>query len=341
MKKNRGAALITVMIVVFIVMAIIANLSVTNFRVIKRLSNRQLIEQAATIANSAIDFGRAGLGTSAATSKVDTLKDIWAQPLLKTKIMENTYMSGYVVDEQSKFNINDLVINGRVNSNVLNQFSALLGYINLPQGLAYNIAYYIASPQYQSDIMQQYTSGIPAYRPAGRQFVDLSELVLVKGITPAIAQKLMQYVVAIPVSGFGFVNESAVESSPSSSSGIPGGIAAMGFGMGVNANTASAEVIAAKSGIQLPIAQRLISYRDSQPFQSTQELTTFLTSNGVSNTQNQGGTPLNLSGLGVTSNYFTVHAVIDNEDDEYRLVALVFRQNRSGQWPQILWQHPE
>mgnify|MGYP003451685857 CR=1 FL=1 len=49
MHKRSGAALITVMVVVFIVMAIIANLSVTDFRVIKRLSNRQQIEQASQL----------------------------------------------------------------------------------------------------------------------------------------------------------------------------------------------------------------------------------------------------------------------------------------------------
>lgn len=338
-KKYSGAALITVMIVVFIIMAIIAHLTVTNFRTIKRLSNRQLIEQASTIAFSAIDFGRAGLGTSGATASVDTLKDIWAQPLPKTKLLDDIYMSGYVLDEQSKFNLNDLVSNGQVNTNVVTQFSNLLSYINLPPSLAYNIAYYMASPQYQSDIVNQYTMANPPSRPAGRPLVDLSELILVKGITPPIVNKLVQYVTAIPVTNYNYQNESNAESA-----NIPAPQPqTFGFGLFVNVNTASAEVIAAKSGISLAVAQRMLSYRETQSFKSNNDVTTFLTQNGIVANQpsNSNGQKLNLSGLGVTSSYFTIHAVVDDQSDQVRWAALVYRQNRSGQWPQILWLHPE
>lgn len=340
MKRSHGAALITVLVVVFIVMSIIANLTVTNFRVIRRLENRQLREQATSIAYSALDFGRAALGTSGATSNVDTLKDVWAQGLPKTKVLDDIYMSGNIVDEQSKFNINDLVTtSGQVNINVLNQFTSLLGYLNLPPSLAYNIAYYIASPQAQSEIMQQYTQGQPAYRPGGRPLVDLSELILVKGLTPLICQKLIQYVTAIPVTGLTLKNESAIESSNST----PQNPVNMGFGTKINANTAPAEVIAAKSGIPLPVAQRLISYRSTAPFQSQSDLTTFLQNNGVNTRQATPGQPnvLNLGGLGVSSSYFTIHVLVDDQDDQFRYVAFIYRQNRSGQWPQFLWQHPE
>jgi len=339
--KKSGAALITVMVVVFIVMAIIANLSVTDFRVIKRLSNRQQIEQASTMAWSAVAFGRAGLGTSGATSGFDSLNDVWAQPIPKTKLLEETYMSGYIIDEQSKFNINDLVTtNGQVNQVVLAQFTSLLSNVNLPQSMAANIASYMAAPQYQSDIMQQYTQGKPAYRPAGRPLLDLSELVLVKGITPPMVLKMAQYVTAIPVNGAGLTNESANESNNQRPAPPPAPNQAQGSGMTVNVNTASAEVIAAKSGIQLPVAQRLLSYRATNAFENAAQIKTFLTQNGVQDKQ-ANGTPLNLAGLGTTSSYFTIHVLIDVHEDQFRWIALVFRQNRSGQWPQILWQHPE
>lgn len=336
MKKNSGAALITVLVIVFIVMAIIADLTVTNFRMIRRLENRQLSEQALTIAFSAIDFGRAALATSGATSSVDTLKDVWAQGLPRTKVLSNLYMSGTVIDEQSKFNINDLAFKGQINANVVKEFSALLGYLNIPQSLAYNIAWYIAAPQFQGQIMQQYINAKPAYRPAGRPFVDLAELTLVKGVTPQVAQKLVQYVTAIPVSGYTLANESAIESVPSSS---------FGYGVMVNANTASAEVIAAKSGIPLLLAQRMISYRMTKPFQSSNDIITFLNNNGI-NTSSQGGNSpesgnLNIGGLGVSSSYFTIHVIVDDGDDQFKWVAYIIRRNRSGPWPQILWQHPE
>lgn len=335
--KYRGAALITVMIVVFIIVAIITHLTVTNYRVVKRLSNRQLIEQASLIAFGAIDFGRAGLGTSAATLSTDSLKDIWAQPLPKTKLFDDVYMSGYVIDEQGKFNINDLVsTTGQVNQAVVSQFSDLLSYINLSPSLSYNIAYYMAAPQYQSDITSQYTMSDPPSRPAGRPLIDLSELILVKGISAQDVNKLLTYVTAIPVSNYNYTSESSqVESNINDKSNLN-----QSKGLGVNVNTASPEVIAAKGGISLAIAQRMVSARQAKTFGSVGDVKTFLSDNGVIQS-NVASDKLNLAGLLVSSKYFTTHAVIENQDDTVKWVALVYRRDRSGQWPQILWLHPE
>lgn len=346
--KNRGAALITVLVMVFIIMSIVSNLAVNNFRIIKRLTNQKIQSQAYGMLIAAVNFGRAGLGTSAATSQVDSLSDIWAQPLPKTSVMDELELGGYIIDEQGKFNINDLVSNGNINSNVLNQFTALLSSLNIPQGFASNVAYYMATPANQGDIMNQYTMGTPPYRPAGRPLIDLSELLLVKGVQNSWIKKLNQYVTVIPTSfNYSFQqNESGSSESgsntPSSESSSQSG--QYGYGMQVNVNTASAEVIAAKSGIPLQVAQRIVATRQSKPFKSTGDVTNFLTSNGIvlSQTSSQGQQQqINVGTLSVTSNYFTIHAIVDSGSDEFRWVALVYRQNRSGQWPQILWQHPE
>ena len=342
MKKNKGAALITVLIIVFIVMAIITNITVRNYRVIRRLTNQKVMEQCYGILFAAVDFGRAGLATSAATAATDALTDIWAQPIPKTKIMDDIYMSGYIIDEQGKFNINDLVSNGQVNQTVLNQFSRLLTSLNIPVSMASAIAVYMASPQYQSSITTQYTSGDPAYRPSGKPLVDLSELMLVKGMQPDWAYKLSQYVTAIPVSITGLVageSAAAAQQQQAAAAKPPTGTGTIL----VNINTAPAEVIAAKSGIPLPVAQRMATMRDNTVFKSQQDITSFLTSNGIILSQNstQGGNTITPGTLTTSSSYFTIHAAVDKGDYEFKWVALVFRANRSGQWPQVLWQHPE
>ncbi len=351
MNKQRGAVLITVLVIVFIVMAIVSNLAVSNFRVIKRLTNQKIQSQAYAILTAAVSFGRAGLGTSAATSPTDSLTDIWAQPLPKASVMDDIEMGGYITDAQSKFNINDLVTNGNINPNVLNQFTLLLSNLNLPQGIASNIAYYMVSPSNQGDIMNQYTMGTPAYRPAGRQLIDLSELLLVKGVQSSWLYKLNQYVTVIPPTNFNYAfgqNESSTNESgvASNKPPVPANAPASSYGTGlqVNVNTASAEVISAKSGIPLQVAQRMVATRQSKVFASTGDITNFLTSNGVilSQTGSQGQEQkINPATLSVTSSYFTIHAVVDSGSDEFRWIALVYRQNRSGQWPRILWQHPE
>lgn len=338
--KPNGAALITVMIVVFIMMAIIAHLTVTNFRTIKRLTNRQLVEQASAIAYSAIDFGRAGLGTSGSTSQVDTLKDIWAQPLPKVKLFDEIFMSGVVVDEQSKFNLNDLVNQyGQVNPIVLTQFTNLLSFISLSPDLATAISFYMASPQYQGAVTAQYSMSTPSSRPAGRPLVDLTELILVKGMDASTLQRMLKYVTAIPVTN-NFLNNESAESKNAPPPPPPE--TAFGTGLAVNVNTATPEVIAAKTGIPLNVAQRLISARQVKPFTSAADAVAFLGKNGIVNESGvANNSKYNLKGLGVTSSYFTIHAVVNDQQNQVKWVALVYRQNRSGNWPQILWRHPE
>lgn len=346
--SNKGAALITVLIIVFIVMSIVTNLTVTNYKVIRRLTNQKILDQCRSILDAAVNFGRAGLATSAATSNTDTLNDIWAQPIPKTAILDDIEMGGYLIDEQGKFNINDLVSNGQVNPNVVSQFERLLSSLNIPTALALNIANYMASPQYASGISTQYTSGNPAYNPAGKPLVDLSELQLVKGVQPDWVFKLSEYVTVIPQSIDGLLtaqNESGTESGTKAPPVNTNPNVQTPKGQGtilVNINTAPAQVIAAKSGIPLPIAQRITTLRNNTPFKSQQDITNFLTSNGIMLSQgNSKDSSVHPETLTTQSNYFMVHAIVDKGDYEFKWVAFLYRPNRSGQWPQILWQHPE
>ncbi|MBY0379997.1 MAG: type II secretion system minor pseudopilin GspK [Burkholderiales bacterium] len=338
-RNNKGVALITVLIITFMIMAIITNITVDNYRTIKSLANQKIQEQAMSILIAATSFGRAGLATSASTSKIDTLQDIWAQPIPKSSVLDDIQMSGYITDEQGKFNINDLVSYGMVNPTVLQQFVALLGYLNIPTGIAYSIASYMASPQNQDDIMNQYTMGKPAYRPGGRPLIDLSELLLVRGMQTDWVYKISQYTTAIPQNvNFNESSESGVVPPPNPN------FAPKGNGIiQVNINTASAEVISAKSGIPLPVAQRILTARITTPFQNTTDITNFLTSNGIilSQETNQGEVSIQLNTLTTTSKYFTIHAIVNSGDYEFKYITLVYRENRSGQWPLILWQHPE
>lgn len=336
--NKKGVALITVLVIVFMIMAIITNITVENYRTIRSLTNQKIQEQAQSILEAATAFGRAGLATSAATSKIDTLQDIWAQPIPKSNVLDDIQMSGYITDEQGKFNINDLVANGYINQTVLKQFVVLLGYLNLPTSLGYSIAVYMAAPQNEGDVMNQYTMGTPAYRPGGRPLIDTSELILVKGMQANWVYKLAPYITAIP-QNVNFANESAESGQSLEPNNIPTGLGTIQ----INVNTASAEVISAKSGIPLPIAQRMITSRINTPFNNSNDITEFLTSNGVIFSQNnsQGSTNIQVSTLTSSSQYFTIHAIVDSGDYEFKLVSLVFRLNRSGQWPQILWQHSE
>ena len=74
-----------------------------------------------------------------------------------------------------------------------------------------------------------------------------------------------------------------------------------------------------------------------------QDITSFLSSNGIIASQSgTSGTPSVVPSTLVTgSSYFTIHAIVNSGEYEFKWIALVYRANRSGPWPQILWQHPE
>ncbi len=355
--QNQGAALITVLVIVFIIMSIITTIMVQNFRTIKRLTNEKVEAQATTLMQGAVNFGRAILFTSGVTSQYDSLNDIWAQPLPNTPILDYIIMGGYITDEQSKFNINNLVINGAIDPNTLTQFATLLTYIQIPPSLAFEIANYIASPINETNIMNKYTLDHPSYRPAGRPLIDLSELLLVKGMQSNWVYKLTQYVTVIP-QDVNFANESQESSeSGTNNSSTNGNNNQFANGnsapVTVNVNTASAQVISARSGIPLTIAERMVAIRNTKPFQNSSEISSFLSSNGIMtsspNNAQESGTSQNgnnsnnidLSTLDTTSKYFTIHTVIDSGDYEFKSIALIYRSARGGAWPIVLWQHPE
>lgn len=347
--KNRGAALITVLIIVFMVMTIISNMTYANYRVIQRLTNQKIKEQSYAILATAVNFGRAGLATSGATSQIDTLTDLWAQPLPKTTVVENMQMSGYIIDEQGKFNINDLVSNGNINPLILGQFTTLLSYLNIPSSLATSIALYMASPSSEGSIMSQYTTATPASRPAGRPLIDLAELLLVQGMNAQWLYKLAPYITAIPVLNQQYTTQSESGNVNSNPAAAPPPIApsanmatpanATGTVL-VNINTAPPEVIAARSGMPLSVAQRIVTIRSVTPFQSQQDISSFLSSNGII-LQNANGPSVNLGVFATQSSYFTIHAIATSGNYEFKWIALVYRASRGGQWPLILWQHPE
>jgi type II secretory pathway component PulK len=365
--KNRqqGVALITVLIIVFITMAIITSITVINFRTISKLSHQKVRQQAFSALAIGVDFARAGLATSATTSQVDALTDIWANPLPQTKVVGDMEMGGYIIDTESKFNVNNLISStGNINQNALAQLANLLQMLNIPQWLAYSIAMYIASPPYEAGIMNQYTGAIPAYRPAGRPLIDLSELLYVKGMQQNWLVKLSKYIDVIPKStnfvqsnnsnnnnqqnqnGGNNSNSSQPSSNSPNSNNNQNNSTSQnqnptysGQQTQVNVNTASAEVIAAVSGMPLPIAQRLVVMRAEKPFSSTSEIQSFLASSGI--IMSSSSNNINLNNLSVASTYFTVHVIATLSSYEFKWVALLYRPSRNGQWPQVLWQHPE
>lgn len=152
-----------------------------------------------------------------------------------------------VEDEQGKFPLNSIVYqSGEANEEKYAAFKRLLSSLRLPEELAASMADWIDSNDAQrlggAESRDYYGLQNPPYQARNAALDSLDEMLLVKGYSPAVFKKLSPYVT---VYGDGLVN----------------------------VNTAPREVITALSGdITVDMAQRVIDYREKEPFKDASEI---------------------------------------------------------------------
>lgn len=152
-----------------------------------------------------------------------------------------------VEDEQGKFPLNSIVYqSGEANEEKYAAFKRLLSSLRLPEDLAASMADWIDVNDAQrpggAEGRDYYGLLRPPYQAKNGPLDSLDEMLLVKGCTPAVFRKLSPY---ITVYGDGLVN----------------------------INTAPREVIMAlSSDITVDMAQRVIDYREKEPFKDTSEI---------------------------------------------------------------------
>jgi general secretion pathway protein K len=136
-------------------------------------------------------------------SGFDNHADPWNQTISGIQT-ENAILSGHLSDLDSKFNLNNLLINGQEHNQSIEYFRRILRRLELDPNLADKILDWLDSnqiPRQQGAEDTIYLSRDPSYRTAGQYFVHISELKLVDGITEQIYQRLKSYVTVLPIIG--------------------------------------------------------------------------------------------------------------------------------------------
>lgn len=136
-------------------------------------------------------------------SNFDNHTESWNQPIAGIEL-EDAMLSGKLTDLDGKFNLNNLVINGQVNTLSINYFRRVLTNLEMDIALADKLidwldANQVPMPQGAED--STYLSRSPSYRTAGQPFQHISELKLIEGVSPNIYQRLVNYVTVLPVQG--------------------------------------------------------------------------------------------------------------------------------------------
>jgi general secretion pathway protein K len=274
-RRQRGAALLTAMIIVTLVATLAAGMVWQQWRAVQVEGAERARAQSAWVLYGALDFARLILKETAHPGKPVTLNDPWATPLAESRLSTflavdkanaddgpEAFLSGSISDAQARYNLRNLVTPttpttpATTDKLEVQTLERLCGTLGIDIGIATRIANGLR------DAKPLLTGTTPATAPLDPQTV--AQLAWF-GIDTGSLQALQPYVALLPAGTY------------------------------VNVNTASKEVLAAVFDLGLGTADSLVQARLRTPFKSKGEFTTRLAS-----------TPPPTAKFDVQSSYFEV-----------------------------------
>ena len=200
--RQRGVALITVLLIIAILTAIVSHLSFSNQLWLRQVANEASLNQSA-LATRAVQHW-IGLILLKDDNDYDGHMDVWAQPFSPSPIGHGV-VQGHIEDMQGRFNLNNLDRDSNTERDSLRQFKRLLRLLDLNPGIAEAAADWMDADGKLTGIWgaeDGYYLGMdPPYLAANRPFQDASELRLVRGVDRNTWLKLKPFVTALPGSG--------------------------------------------------------------------------------------------------------------------------------------------
>ena len=259
---QRGAALLIAMIILTLVATLASSMVWQQWRAVQVESAERARMQSAWILQGALDWARLILREDARNGGSDHLGEPWATPLAEARLStflaadaNNTddgpeaFLSGSIVDAQSRYNLRNLVEAGTGKVRPLEQavLERLFESISVAPDVAVRIAKQLANASSSATSSAGNTGNTTANAPLPPESV--AELAWL-GIDDATVQLIRPYVVLLPIN------------TP------------------VNLNTASAQVLAAViDKLDLGGAERLVQARLRKHFDSVQAAQTVLGAN--------------------------------------------------------------
>lgn len=301
--REKGVALITVMLILALATILAVSMSTRQQLDIHRSANVFNFEQAYQYVLGAESWAKQILKRDIEKNKTDNLNEDWAAVLPPLPI-EGGQMSGQLEDLQARFNINNLVQDGKVQNLYLERFKRLLRNLELDENMVTPIIDWLDSNEeigFAGAEDNEYLNLSPAYRTANQAMEDISEILLVKGVDFDDYEKLRPFI-------------SVLKSN-----------------VAINVNTASAEVLSSiVNDVTLEDANSIIEDRNKEVYE---KLDDFL-QHPILRQKN-----INNEGLSVSTNYFQLNstAQIERISVEYTTILqresdgnmIVMKRNRS------------
>jgi general secretion pathway protein K len=281
-RAERGAAVVMAMLIVAVAATLVAGAFWRQSVIARQAENELSYAQAKWLIRGAIDWAGVILREDARTSSVDHAGEPWAVPLADTHLnpddgRDPVYLAGAIRDEQAKFNLRNLVGPKGVNPREVAVLQRLLSIVGANEAMAGPIA-------------QRVLDTVPG--EVGRKQIALGlgsidDLLGVKGVSAAAVEQLRPFVTVLP------------QPTP------------------VNANTAAAEVLAARiDNLTLADARRLTASRDRAFFKDRTDVLSRL-----SQLKLQAGD----ADIAVSTQYFSVDGTVSYRRARLHAEALLRR----------------
>ena len=132
---------------------------------------------------------------------IDSEHDLWNTVLMDLDV-EDAVLDSQIFDLQGRFNLNNLVNDGKLQAQWLLAYKRLLTTLELPEDLAESLQDWIDSDEiptgsYGAEDVYYMSQDVP-YRASNQPLVHLSELLLIKGYNSDVYQILKPYVYVAP-----------------------------------------------------------------------------------------------------------------------------------------------
>ena len=192
LRKQNGLALLMAMLIVVIATTVAVSIVHEEQFTIRKTAHIRLMDRAGLYAFGLEDWAQIYLREDREESDVDSLDEYWAAGIPGLPI-EGGYLTGYLEDEQAKFNLNTLVLS----EVALNRFKRLCDNLEVDDRFIPALMDWIDQDfdiRYPDGMEENYEN----YRVANREMADISELMLVENVTPEIYEKLKPYITALP-----------------------------------------------------------------------------------------------------------------------------------------------
>jgi general secretion pathway protein K len=207
---QRGMAVIAALLVVAVAAVLTAGLFQRQATLARGIENDQSREQARWLLVAGIDWARLILGADGRRHATTRSDQLWATPIADMEVSRagsarQAWFSGFVEDEQGKFNLAGLATGGELSTPRVLALQRLTTSLSLPAELAVRIAQRVVEGQYRMD--GQRVVGGPL-RPG---LSALDELRAVDGIGPEAIDALRPFVAVLPAASALNVNTASPE----------------------------------------------------------------------------------------------------------------------------------